>query len=514
MVRSTFSGLRWLPVSVGLCTAACGIFGASGRHVAPPPSTGPDCAAWEGPSAPTLYAAPSELRAAIRRQAEQGAVAVRFQRAGCDLRIEILESCLVAATYNFELRPGAETKQRLGQPLEILNAASIAGLGWVPLLEKPGAVGLVAARLGALRLPVPLRLPRNALDAEGCRGATHLVSAIELGRFRAFAGTAPEVDRVLAGQPPSAPGALETIAEVGAPESCTRAAREARPLIGCDEPLALHLMAVSGTQVESAAVSSMVSIPDGSFMRGEDGAAKDRAPARSIHVDAFEIDRFEVTAAEYAACVTAGSCAAPESGPFCTAGVLGKERHPVNCIDHSRAAAYCAFAGKRLPTEAEWEKAARAPDGRLFSWGNEWPPPKGAGNFADEIAARAFPYWTRINGYSDGYAATAPVDAFVGPTVAQTSGNVAEWVSDFYDDDYYEKGPDQNPTGPKRGVYFVVRGGHFGAGELDQLKLTRRDGRSAARASMYFGVRCARTPESPPGTGDLPEGEAPSPSGR
>ena len=261
-------------------------------------------------------------------------------------------------------------------------------------------------------------------------------------------------------------------------------------------------------------MSPLILIPAGPFMRGEDGAAEDRSPARSITLDAFEIDRFEVTAAEYAGCVTAGACAPTDEGPFCTVGVLGKERHPVNCIDHTRAAAYCAFAGKRLPTESEWEKAARAPDGRLFDWGNQWPPPKGAGNFADLTAARAFPYWTRIGDYMDGHAGTAPVDAFAAVGVAQASGNVSEWVSDVYDEAYYEKGPDQNPTGPKRGSYHVVRGGHFGSGELDQLKLTRRDARSPGRSSIYFGVRCARTPVVEPEDAPLPEGDDAKSGGR
>lgn len=497
---------------LALLGPACGLLPSSSGPVSAP-ARGPDCAAWEGPTAPSLFATSPELRARLRGQAERGAVLVRFARVGCDLRVELLEDCPVAASYQFDLAPGPETTVRLSQPLAVLDAAPIGGLGWLPLLEKHGALGLVHASLGALKLPVPLRLPKDALAAPGCKGATHLVTAIQLGRFRAFAGSAPEVDAILAGRSASGPGSIESVAQVGDPESCTRAMREARPVIGCDEPLLIRLLAVSGAQSDAQELSAMLSVPAGAFLRGEDGADPDRAPARSIHLDAFEIDRFEVTAGEYAACVAAGTCAATDAGPFCTSGVLGKERHPINCIDYPRAAAYCAFVGKRLPTEAEWEKAARLPKGRLFGWGDTWPPPKGAGNFADETAARAFPHWSHIASYVDGHAGTAPVDAFSNEGLAQASGNVSEWVADFYDAHFYAKGPDRNPRGPKRGSHRLVRGGNFGSAEPDALKLTRRDARDPRRSSMYFGVRCARDAEASR-PDPLPEGDEAAPSKR
>lgn len=491
----------------------CGLLpSASGPGAAP--GRGPDCAAWEGPTAPSLLATSPELRARLRGLAERGAVAVRFQRAGCELQVELLEACAVQASYQFDFRPSPETHRRLAQPLEVLDAAPIGGLRWLPLLERHGALGVTQASSGSLRLPVPLRLPKDALGADGCRGATHLVTGIELGRFRVVAGSAREVDAALGGPassaPSGAPRALQVVAAVGDAEACTRAAREARPVIGCDEPLRLRLLAVGGAQPETAELSALISVPAGPFTRGEEGAAPDRGPRRIIHLEAFEIDRFEVSAGEYAACVAAGACEATETGPFCTSGVLGKERHPVNCIDYRRAAAYCAFVGKRLPTEAEWERAARPASGAAFEWGSEWPPASGAGNFADETAARAFPYWSRIDRYVDGHAGTAPVDAFMAGPLPQASGNVSEWVADYYDPSYYAKGPDRSPEGPKRGTHRVVRGGNFGSAAPDELKLTRRDARDPKRASMYFGVRCARS-----GTGAepgaLPEGDGPPP---
>lgn len=509
MVRAT----RFITLLGAAWLGGCGLLpGASGPS--PTTSRGPDCATWEGPSAPSLLATSPELRARLRGLAERGAVAVRFERVGCELQVELLDTCAVEASYQFDFRPGPESHRRLVQPLEVLDAAPIGGLRWLPLLEKRGTLGVTQASLGSLRLPVPLRLPKEALAAEGCRGATHLVTGIELGRFRVIAGAAPEVDAALSGRARAAPSAIEVVAEVGDGEACTRAAREARPVIGCDEPLFIRLLAVGRAQSETSELSSMISVAAGPFTRGEDGADPDRGPSRTVHLEAFEIDRFEVSAGEYAACAAAGACAPTEAGPFCTSGVLGKERHPVNCIDYPRAAAYCAFVGKRLPTEAEWEKAARLPRGAVFDWGDEWPPPRGAGNFADETAARAFPYWSRIEGYVDGHAGTAPVDAFLSGALPQASGNVSEWVADFYDPSYYGKGPDRSPDGPKRGTHRVVRGGNFGGASPDELKLTRRDAREPQRASMYFGVRCARDAPrdgSSAAQGTLPEGDGPPP---
>lgn len=127
----------------------------------------------------------------------------------------------------------------------------------------------------------------------------------------------------------------------------------------------------------ASAPSGMVLIPAGSFRMGRDDGKPWEAPAHEVKVEAFYLDVNEVTLDEYEACVRAGKCpnarASANDKEFCNGGKADRRNHPVNCIGFKSAGAYCASVGKRLPTEAEWERAARGDDGRLFPWGNEKP---------------------------------------------------------------------------------------------------------------------------------------------
>ncbi len=143
-----------------------------------------------------------------------------------------------------------------------------------------------------------------------------------------------------------------------------------------------------GCCVAATAHPGMVAVPGGAFLRGSEpdlDTKDDETPRTRVEVSAFWIDTTEVTVEAYGACVKAGACKAPDtSSERCSDGELGQlsawnnwihraERgaHPINCVDWSQAAAFCAWAGKRLPTEAEWEKAARGADGRTYPWGEE-----------------------------------------------------------------------------------------------------------------------------------------------
>ena len=119
----------------------------------------------------------------------------------------------------------------------------------------------------------------------------------------------------------------------------------------------------------------MVFVPAGEFTMGSpDGQGdNDEHPQHTVYLNAFYIDKTEVTAAQYQRCVEAGACSAPDTGGYCTYGAAGKSDHPVNCVDWNQAVAFCRWAGKRLPTEAEWEKAARGTDGRVYPWGDQAP---------------------------------------------------------------------------------------------------------------------------------------------
>jgi len=170
----------------------------------------------------------------------------------------------------------------------------------------------------------------------------------------------------------------------------------------------------------------MVSVPGGSFFMGcnesvDSECDGDEKPGRTVEVATFKIDKTEVTAGQYARCVDAGSCSSNglTQGDQCNWQKSGREEHPINCVDWNQAVAYCEWAGKRLPTEAEWEKAARGTDGRKYPWGSAGY--GGAGRVAN------------ISGSDDGYEYTAPVGSF--PAGASPSGaldmigNVWEWTS-------------------------------------------------------------------------------------
>lgn len=252
-----------------------------------------------------------------------------------------------------------------------------------------------------------------------------------------------------------------------------------------------------------APLPEMIEHAAGPFIIGSLDGPADERPAKEIVLAAFAIDRTEVSAAAYDACVQKKACTPAGTGENCTAGIPGKERHPINCITWSQADSYCRFADKRLPTEAEWEKAARGGDQKKFVWGDAWPPPANSGNFADRTAVSLKPHWHAIGGYDDGFAATAPVDSMPEARAPQgnlhMAGNVAEWTADWYDAKTYAT---TIPKGPAKGRARVVRGGSFGSAKALDLRVSRREFYAPEESSVYFGVRCARDA----GAGPLPPG--------
>ncbi|MCZ7582196.1 MAG: formylglycine-generating enzyme family protein [Deltaproteobacteria bacterium] len=179
-------------------------------------------------------------------------------------------------------------------------------------------------------------------------------------------------------------------------------------------------------------VCDMVLVPQGAAWVGcnpdgpdpfDEACKPDELPFHEVRLSAFWLDRVEVSQEEYRACVDAASCAAPAilDDPELTA-----DDQPVVGVNWMMAADFCAWKGKRLPTEAEWEKAARGPGGAVYPWGDAWDP--------------SFANWDD-NGQYDGYAAPAPVLAFQSTPspygALNLAGNVWEWVSDFYDPDYF-----------------------------------------------------------------------------
>lgn len=236
----------------------------------------------------------------------------------------------------------------------------------------------------------------------------------------------------------------------------------------------------------------VVYVPAGVFLMGSpDGEGdEDERPQRAVYLDAFWIDKTEVTNAEYTRFMAATGYRAPYFLPKpWNSKWYDNPDQPVVGVNWGDAVAYARWAGKRLPTEAEWEKAARGGDRRAYPWGNAWDVAQNRRcNFSDEQFRLGD---TPVN---DGYDCPAPVGRY--PAGASPygcldmAGNVWEWCSDWYAPDYYEEAPIRNPQGPESGRYRVIRGGSW-AYEASCLRCATRD--SAYPECRQFddgGFRC------------------------
>ena len=216
----------------------------------------------------------------------------------------------------------------------------------------------------------------------------------------------------------------------------------------------------------------MVEVPAGRFWYGcnesvDTECGDDEKPGRQIKLPAFRIDKTEVTVSAYGACVRSGACTVPKSSGFCNWEESGRERHPINCVDWNQAKTYCASMGKRLPTEQEWEKAARGRNGRVYPWGN------GGASCARGIMDDE-------SGVGCGQKRTWPVGSKPSGAspygVLDMSGNVWEWTSDWYR--LGQKGR-------------VARGGSW-VDEPRYVRASSRDWQDPATRYSSVGFRCAR----------------------
>ena len=210
----------------------------------------------------------------------------------------------------------------------------------------------------------------------------------------------------------------------------------------------------------------------GRWMGSEEQEAE--RPRHLVHLDGFYIDKYETTNALYKRFTEATGRSAPSAW---TNNDFNGATQPVVGISWEDANAYCTWAGKRLPTEAEWEKAARGTDGRTYPWGDR------------RDASRA-------NSSESKVGKTQPVGAYasgVSPYGAHDmAGNVWEWVGDRYAKDYYQRSPDRNPRGPESGERRVLRGGLWADASTGSLWAPNRGNNLPRNRSFYIGVRCAR----------------------
>lgn len=237
-------------------------------------------------------------------------------------------------------------------------------------------------------------------------------------------------------------------------------------------------------------------VPAGDFEMGVDGDSlpSDEQPKHRVSLDAFSIGKYEVTNRQYLTFIKATghrlpeNCCDPKENIWRGDTLLdGVADLPIINVSWDDAVAYCKWIGGRLPTEAEWEKAARGTDSRTYPWGNE----PVSGNRAN-YSLDPVPFFTgpstlaRVNQYDFG---RSPYGAY------EMAGNVWEWVQDWYDEAYYKNSSAKNPSGPSDGTERVIRGGSW-RNDAATLRSSNRFKHAPKERRTYIGVRCAKDAQS------------------
>ncbi|MEL6181579.1 MAG: SUMF1/EgtB/PvdO family nonheme iron enzyme [Myxococcota bacterium] len=229
--------------------------------------------------------------------------------------------------------------------------------------------------------------------------------------------------------------------------------------------------------------TQMAFVAAGDCVLGADNRSPHEGPEHVVFVKGFYIDRYEVTNRQYKACVDAGVCKRAKSYP----GFEGDDQ-PVVGITWADANTWCNWAGKRLPTEAEWEKAARGPNGRTYPWGEGLSCVDA--NYGNNTAVQGGTHECPDNPSRTVDVGSYPQD--VSPYgVYDMAGNAWEYVADFYQADYYRLSPSRNPTGPATGSTHIIKGGSWFAPGRN-VALSSRIGRGqASTPNQYDSFRCA-----------------------
>ncbi|MFH1176190.1 MAG: SUMF1/EgtB/PvdO family nonheme iron enzyme, partial [Acidobacteriota bacterium] len=308
--------------------------------------------------------------------------------------------------------------------------------------------------------------PRPAVKAAPAAGGEAAPSSRAVW-YLAAAGVAALVVVVLVARSGSGSGSRES--------GANSARRETKAV----EPVA--------TKPEKSAASSAeirwVQLPGGSFEMGSNRGGDDEKPRHRVTLSGFEMAKSETTVAQYAACVDAGKCTAPDQEGSCNWGKSDRGEHPVNCVDWEQAKAFCEWAGARLPTEAEWEYAARSGGkDQEYPWGDQAPS-------CDRAVMNE-------GGLGCGKETTWPVCSKPSGNTEQgacdLAGNVWEWVADWYDDGYYRKSSKKDPKGPAGGSSRVDRGGGWSDGDAGYLRASNRGRVGPGGRLVDLGFRCAR----------------------
>lgn len=239
-------------------------------------------------------------------------------------------------------------------------------------------------------------------------------------------------------------------------------------------------LGAGSTMISAVDGMEMIYVPQGEFTMGIDEGRSNEEPEHQVTLTAYWIDKSEVTNAMYAQCVAAKACEQPgQPGSSSQEQYYGNPifaDYPVIYVSWHKAQAYCKWAGRQLPTEAQWEKAARGTDGRLYPWGKA-SPTNDLVNFKENVGDTK-----NVCSYPGG---NSPYGA------CDMAGNVLEWVFDWYDADYYDTSPLDNPTGPGSSHNRVQRGGSWYFDEHNIRTYNRLLGPPGWKGDPDLGFRCA-----------------------
>ena len=484
------------------------------------------CTAQRKATEPDLFGWDSGSRAKVKATAEQGLVVVHFEQHGCDIALAVLNCTTSKTAYHYTPRHAQQT--RFAE-----NDADLYAHFPVAVADLRGRLGADRAIRADYRMegidmiPIGTTIEPKDLRGSECDAATHVVSAIHRG---AFAVAAASLSELRAGGnlfEASAKQKLGIFDGDGFQEACDGARTKGTRASGCDEPLRIELQplqlarralprpcprrspypcrspcavdraraapppapappraarslaarAVAALKRSAdpfsappapapggACTEAMVRIPGGSFAPSFDDD-------HHVTVGRYCLDRTEVTVAAYAHCPR---CRAPSAGGWCNGPGMGKDDHPQNCVSWNDAVTYCAWLGKRLPTEAEWEFAARGGGThQLWPWGNA---PAGSDHAC-------------YNRWSVEDRGTCAVGRFPEGSfgLADMAGNVWEWVADWYGP-FAPGDPQATPT---KGVGRVMRGGAWTSSSFVDIGTSSRAATWPTNRDDYLGFRCA-----------------------
>lgn len=427
------------------------------------------CDAVRAQEAPDLMAWDPAARANLDRLRKSGVVAVRYEAKGCDVKLELLPGCKGPSNYKYNAYAARETKTARDAN-EVFASLPLGAQSVAAKVSKGKMLRTDYILVGTDSLRADARIARASLRGPECARATHVVNTVYLGGFAMEAGTTAELGGQVTvfgvGAGANSAHSAERLAREGDAAACEEALKSGKETALCSVPLRVGLLALDGLASDGSGVAAgsaattkgptscpdgMVAVEGGSFVMGAQKSREDVAP--------FCIERTEVTAGAYGACVTAGKCRAPTESdrPACNFRRDGRDAHPMNCVSYDEAKIECASRGLLLPTEQQWEWAARGNGQRTFPWGEEPELDRACADRGKDGGT------CEVSGHPKGGTPSG---------VLGLSGNVSEWV--------------ELRTGNPGHA-----GGDWGDKGLRDLDPKRRS--SAATATPKIGYRCVTT---------------------